>query len=175
MKRVSVFLTFFLVGCENRESFDDIERFIEQAYAKAEVTSTPLPPEPNYESLAFTAMDLSDPFVIPSLVPKEVKARDDCWQPKGFNKKDPLEEYELSSMVFKGVIGEPGSYWALIEGPDSSIHRVGIGRILGSNKGRVDSISQKTLSITEHLSDGLGCWQVRNVRLALRNNFKGTQ
>ncbi len=168
MRRVAVFITIFLFGCENSESFEDIERFIEQAYAKAEVTSTPLPPEPNYEALAFTAADLPDPFVIPSLVPKQIKTRDDCWQPKGFEKKDPLEAFELSSMVFKGVIGELGSYWALVEGPDASIYRVNIGRVLGSNKGRVDSISQKTLSITEHLSDGLGCWQVRNVRLALK-------
>ena len=174
MKRLSWTMFFLLMGCENNESFQDIERFISQTYAKAEVISTPLPPEPNYQPLIFSGLNKQDPFVIPAMAPNAVKARADCWQPEGFERKDPLEAFELSAMSFRGVIGEPGHYWALVQSPDTRIHRVGIGRVLGGNKGRVDSISQSTLSITEHLPDGLGCWQVRNVRLALNHHTKGT-
>lgn len=162
--------TLVLLGCGESTSFQDLERFIGQTYATAEVTSTGLPPEPNYQSLAFIAKEKGDPFIMPLRSPQSMISRKDCWQPDMLTTQDVLQQYELSSMAFKGVIGEPGNYWALLETPDHAIHRVGIGRVLGVNKGRVDSISQKTLSITEHFSDGLGCWQTKNIRLALASN-----
>lgn len=163
-------LMFVLSGCGPKDTFPDLERFIGQTYASAEVTSTPLPPEPNYTSLDFILRKANDPFVSENQGKRDINSQENCWQPDGFSSRDALEAYELSALSFKGVIGEEGNYWALIQAPDASIHRVGVGRILGTNKGRIDSISKKTLSITEHLSDGLGCWQVRNVRLALRKN-----
>ncbi|MBV7298796.1 pilus assembly protein PilP [Enterovibrio paralichthyis] len=162
--------TLLLSGCWQHGQQQDLERFIVQTYAAAKVTATPLPPEPTYFPMAFSPSLDTDPFVLPVATETEQLAQGDCWQPENLPGKDLLESYELSSLAFKGVIGLPGSYWALVEAPDTSIHRVGVGRVLGNNRGRVDSISQHTLSITEHLPDGLGCWQVRNVRLALNNN-----
>ncbi|KKD61453.1 pilus assembly protein PilP [Grimontia sp. AD028] len=159
-----------LSGCMQEPKTQDLERFIVQTYAAAKVTATPLPPEPTYFPTPFNPGIDTDPFVLPIAMEEEQLVKGDCWQPEDLPGKDPLESYELSSLEFKGVIGLPGSYWALVSAPDESIHRVGLGRMLGNNRGRVDSISQHTLSITEHLPDGLGCWQVRNVRLALNNN-----
>lgn len=167
--------TLLLTACAPEATNDDLERFIVKTYASAKVTATPLPPEPTYFPVPFSPGIDTDPFVLPSAAEEEEIVKGDCWQPEGLPPKDPLESYELSSLEFKGVIGLPGSYWALVAAPDDTIHRVGLGRVLGNNRGRVDSISQHTLSITEHLPDGLGCWQVRNVRLALNNNQKGKQ
>ncbi|MDD1795927.1 pilus assembly protein PilP [Enterovibrio makurazakiensis] len=159
-----------LTGCEQKDASQELDRFIVQTYSAAEVTATPLPPEPVYAALPFNPAVDTDPFVLPAAEEEDTLAKGDCWQPSDLPSRDSLEGYELASLDFKGVIGLPGSYWALVEAPDSTIHRVGIGRMMGNNRGRVDSISQHTLSITEHLPDGLGCWQVRNVRLALNNN-----
>ena len=176
MKRVSLLMmALVLSGCGSDKGHDDLERFISKTYASAEVTATPLPPKPTFSPLAFAPPVKTDPFVLPIAAEEEALAKGDCWQPERLSTNDPLERFELSSLTFKGVIGGPGSYWALVASPDNSIHRVGIGRMLGSNRGRVDSISQQTLSLTEHLPDGLGCWQVRNVRLALNNKHKGTE
>ncbi|WP_407331601.1 pilus assembly protein PilP [Enterovibrio sp. 27052020O] len=159
-----------LSGCMQNETSQDLDRFIVQTYASAEVTATPLPPEPTYQALSFEPLVDSDPFVLPIAEQEDRLAKGDCWQPNDLPSRDTLEGYELTSLGFKGVIGLPGSYWALVEAPDNTLHRVGLGRVIGNNRGRVDSISPNTLSITEHLPDGLGCWQVRNVRLALNNN-----
>lgn len=171
MSRMSLFmLIFMLFGCEPQGAPDDLKRYISQTYAAAKATSTTLPPEPRYFPLPFSPSVEINPFVLPLDLGKENYGEGDCWQPKDLPKKDPLENFELSSLSFKGVMGLSGQYWALIETPDKSIHRVGIGRMLGSNRGRVDRISSQTLSITEHLPDGLGCWQVRHVRMRLTMN-----
>ncbi|OEE90381.1 pilus assembly protein PilP [Enterovibrio norvegicus] len=164
-------VTLALTGCMQHETSQDLDRFIVQTYASAKVTATQLPPEPSYLAMSFEPTVDSDPFVLPIAEQEDTLAKGDCWQPNDLpNNRDALEGYELASLDFKGVIGLPGSYWALVEAPDNTLHRVGLGRMIGNHRGRVDSISQHTLSLTEHLPDGLGCWQVRNVRLALNNN-----
>ncbi len=167
----SVFLVaFLLVGCGEESASQDLEHFIAHTYAKVKNPETILPATPDYHSLDFTVQEKGDPFGLSELRPEKIVSNQACWQPASLLKSDKLEKYELLSMKFKGVMGEKDNYWALLEMPDASLHRVGVGRILGENKGRVDSISEKTLSITEHLSDGSGCWKARNVRLALVQN-----
>ncbi|KXF82783.1 pilus assembly protein PilP [Enterovibrio coralii] len=158
-----------LAGCIDSGGHQDLESFITKTYAVAEVTATPTPPEPNFEPLAFEPAVTNDPFVMPIAQEEDEYSRIDCWQPDDMPAKDPLESFELSSLQFKGVIGTPGHYWALVQSPDTTIHRVGPGRVLGGNRGRVESISQHTLSLTEHLPDGLGCWTKRNVKVAMVN------
>ena len=161
------FLFLMLFGCEGALEHAELKRYIARTYSSAKATATPVPPEPGYFPVPFLAYESQDPFVFPLSSEKENYAVEKCWQPDNLPEKDPLETLELEALSFKGVMGQEGHYWALLEGPDKTIHRVGIGRVLGLNRGRVDSISRNSLSITEHLSDGLGCWQVRYVRLKL--------
>ncbi|PKF51537.1 pilus assembly protein PilP [Enterovibrio nigricans] len=168
-KRIAGLMLVFVGGCSDSTNNQDLESFITKTYAVAEVTSTPLPPEPKFEPLAFAPVVSTDPFVMPQAQEDDEYSRTDCWQPHDLPGKDPLESFELSSLQFKGVIGTPGSYWALVESPDATIHRIGPGRMLGSNRGQVKSISQHTLSLTEHLPDGLGCWTKRNIKVAMVN------
>lgn len=162
-------LIFFLVGCGNAQEVD-LKRYISQTYATAKATSTSLPPEPLYTPLPFAPSVAINPFVRFYPPGADNYAKGNCWQPDDLPDKDVLENIDLSSLFFRGVMGSAGQYWALLETPDNTIHRVGVGRVMGSHRGRVDSISQNTLSITEHIPDGLGCWTVRNVRLTLTNH-----
>ena len=174
MKRlIFCFLCLMLFGCEPSSEHDDLKSYIAKTYSSAKATATPVPPEPHYVPMPFLGYDVQDPFVFPLSSGKENYARGTCWQPDDLPGKDPLESLPLESLSFKGVMGSEGDYWALLEGADKSIYRVGIGRVLGLNRGRVESISQNSLSITEHLPDGLGCWQVRHVRLTLTHYDKG--
>lgn len=164
------FLVSALFGCTEKNAFHDLEAFIEQTYAKASLSSAPLMLEPDFIPLDFLPSKQSDPFGTSLAIPGKKIANQACQVPDDFLKKDELEQYELLSMTFKGVMGDAGDYWALVEMPDGTMHRVGVGRFLGTNKGRVDSISEKTLSITEFVADGLGCWKTRNIRLMLAQN-----
>ncbi len=170
-------LTFFLLfstaglfGCNEKNTFDDLDAFFEQTYAKAAPLSAPSTFESDFKPLDFSPSKQSDPFGYSLATANGKIAEQACQLPDDFFKKDELEQYELSSMTFKGVLGKAGEYWALIEMPDGTIHRVGVGRFLGTNKGRVDSISERTLSITEFVADGSGCWKTKNIRLMLTQN-----
>lgn len=174
MKRAVVMLLCLgVMGCGPQAKPTDLERFIVQTYAAADAVTTPLPPAPSYQPLPFSPSVGSDPFVLPSTGTDAPLMKGNCWQPEALPQSDVLEGFELSALAFKGVIGVPGEYWALVETPDQTLHQVSVGRVLGNNRGRVDSISQHTLSITEHLPDGLGCWQLRHVRLALGKGNEG--
>lgn len=166
-------MLLLLTACFEEDKHPDLTRFISQVNSSAKATATALPPEPHYEPIPFKPAVSLDPFVLPASLQQKSKMSGNCWQPELIPEIEPLENYELNSLLFKGVIGNAGSYWALIETPDKSIHRIGVGRMIGSNRGRVDSISSQTLSITEHIPDGLGCWQVRNTRMALTNYKNG--
>ncbi len=163
-------LTAGLLGCTEKNAFYDLEAFFEQTYAKAALSSVSLTLESDFKPLDFLPSKQSDPFGTSLVTQAKEIAERACQMTDDISPKDELEQYELFSITFKGVMGNAGDYWALIETPDGLIHRVGVGRFIGTNRGRVDSISKKTLSITELVADGLGCWKTRNIRLMLAQN-----
>lgn len=64
MKRAVVMLLCLgVMGCGPQAKPTDLERFIVQTYAAADVVATPLPPAPSYQPLPFSPSVGSDPFV----------------------------------------------------------------------------------------------------------------
>jgi type IV pilus assembly protein PilP len=50
---------------------------------------------------------------------------------------------------------------------DSTIHRVKPGNYIGQNYGKITSISESEVSVTEIVPDGIGGWTERQASLAL--------
>ncbi|MGL4455839.1 MAG: pilus assembly protein PilP, partial [Plesiomonas sp.] len=57
--------------------------------------------------------------------------------------------------------------WALIETPDAELVRIGTGDYIGLNWGSINKVSASAIELNEMVSDGRGCWQQRQVALAL--------
>ncbi|QSA19722.1 pilus assembly protein PilP, partial [Vibrio furnissii] len=57
---------------------------------------------------------------------------------------------------------------ALVQTPQGSVMKIKAGQYLGLNNGRVTRVADDYLLIKETLPDGLGCWNQRNVKLALK-------
>jgi len=66
-----------------------------------------------------------------------------------------------------GTFSKGSSDWALIRDPDGVIHRVAVGNYIGKNHGKVKSISNDEVQLSEFISDGTGGWLVRDASVAL--------
>ena len=68
--------------------------------------------------------------------------------------KEPLEQYELSQLVFRGVVISPeGQRYALIQRPDGSVASVKVGDYLGLNDGRIVEITPTQVNLIEIVPD----------------------
>ncbi|MEF1339522.1 pilus assembly protein PilP, partial [Vibrio rotiferianus] len=54
------------------------------------------------------------------------------------------------------------------QAPNGTVYKVHAGQYIGKNNGKVTHVTHSYLLINETLPDGLGCWQKRKVKLALR-------
>ncbi|ODP98530.1 MULTISPECIES: pilus assembly protein PilP [Salinivibrio] len=169
MKRLLVLLFgLSLVGCDRYHS--DIERFMQQTQASAQVTATRIPPPPSYQSIAFVA-DQRDPFVLPAINTGGQASTGDCWQPNLQRPLEPLEQFPLASLAMKGSLTKGAQQQALIARPDGTITQVSEGAHLGENRGRVVDVNAHQIAIEEALPDGLGCWQLRTVTLSMESTL----
>ncbi len=66
-----------------------------------------------------------------------------------------------------GTFNKESNEWALIKDPDGTIHRVAVGNYIGMNHGKVSSISNDEVQLSEFIADGVGGWLVRDASIAL--------
>ncbi|WP_319535611.1 pilus assembly protein PilP [uncultured Vibrio sp.] len=163
-----VLMGVLLVGCQaNDESLTDFIRDVENQ-ARRDVEK--LKPADKYVAVAYAPQVMRDPFVLPQEATIAIQpiARKDCWQPRSRARSGTLETFPLSQLSLKGVMGMGGTISGLVQGPNGTVYKVAPGQYLGRNNGKVTQITHFYLLIDEILPDGLGCWQKRKVKLALR-------
>ena len=163
-----------LVGCQAND--DSIERFIARTElaTKKELATEKDPAEPAPASLfqvtPYTQHKGRVPFMLPhsARVHSQLMLKTSCWQPERRKKSGKLERFPLDKLRLKGVMGSSGSISGLVQSPDGAVHKVQAGQYVGLNHGRVTEVTSKHLLIKESLPDGLGCWQQRSIKLALK-------
>ena len=69
-----------------------------------------------------------------------------------------------------GTFEKESSEWALVQDPDGVVHRVSVGNYLGQNHGKVGSISNDEVYLSEFIADGVGGWLVREASISLGGN-----
>ena len=84
--------------------------------------------------------------------------------------REYLERFELDTLEMVGTFNKESSEWALIKDPDGTIHRVSVGNYIGMNHGKVSSITNDEVNLSEFISDGVGGWLVRDASIALGGN-----
>lgn len=156
-----------LAGCA--EDKDDLQTYTQQVKAGVSSDIPPLPVMEAYESREYTAEDLRDPFV--PTVTEEPQMPDEMFADNGIapdseRRKELLEDYELRELQFVGTL-EKERRWALIRGPDSVIHRVQTGNYMGTNHGRIESITDTEIKLLEIVPEQSGGYSERETILSV--------
>ncbi|EEW12084.1 pilus assembly protein PilP [Vibrio mimicus] len=165
---LSLITLFLLVGCKANQ--EDLAGYVAQVEREARKEVTKLKPILAFEVTAYQQHSGREPFVLPkeALVQNQPVAKSDCWQPSPRAKNGPLERYPLSQLRLKGVMSSGGSISALVQTPAGNVVKVKAGQYVGNNNGKITRVDDNYLLINETLPDGLGCWNQRNVKLALK-------
>jgi len=160
-----------ITGCG--EGLGDLQSFVAQVRAKPPGRIEPIPEFQPYQNFEYTSHDLRDPFKLvdfrrPEENREEIAALGSGLRPDIDRVKEPLEDFPLDTLRLKGTIDDKdGVKWGLIFAPDNTIHRVIEGNYLGQNHGRIISLSDQTIDLTEIVPDGLGNYIERSSAIAL--------
>lgn len=160
-------LILVMSGCTTQT--DDLTQFVVDVKTTTPVSIEPYPEFETQPAFEYKAAELRSPFQRPrSQVIEAVQApKANCLQPDFNRNKHPLEGYGLDALVVAGEFTSRGKKWALIKANDGSLHKATIGDHLGLFFGKITSIDNGTLSITEMLPDGAGCWQQKQAQLSM--------
>ena len=160
-----------LSGCG--EGLGDLRQFVQQVRSKPPGRIEPIPEFTPYQNFEYTSHDLRDPFKLvdfrrPEEVPEEIAELSDGLRPDLDRVREPLEDFPLDTLRLKGTIDDKdGIKWGLIFAPDNTIHRVIEGNYMGQNHGRIISVSDQAIELTEIVPDGLGNYIERSSTVAL--------
>ena len=170
MKYIKIVLaTLLLSGCE--AEVDDLQLFIAEVKQTTSVNIEPYPEFDSKPTFIYSADTLRSPFQRPRNTGAGVKinvaAQPNCAQPDFNRSKQPLEKFGIDALSVTGVFQSNGKKWALIQSNTGSLFKATIGDYLGLFFGKIDSIQNGTVSFTEMLPDGAGCWQKKQATLTM--------
>ena len=160
-----------LSGCG--EGLGDLRSYVQEIRAKPPGRIEPIPEFQPYQNFEYASHDLRDPFKLvdfrrPEPTDDELANLTDGLRPDIDRIKEPLEDFPLDTLRLKGTIDDKdGVKWALIFAPDNTIHRIIEGNFMGQNHGRVISVSDQTIELTEIVPDGLGNYIERSSAVTL--------
>jgi len=158
-----------LLACSENPSAD-LEDYVRTTKSQQKSKIDPLPEFQPYESFAYQATDLRDPFTAPTFshtravtnVPSNNGIKPDFDRPT-----EPLEEFPLDSLRMVGTLEQRQDQWALINDTDGTIHRVQPGNYAGQNHGKITRITDFEVELTEIVPDGIGGWIERQSSIAI--------
>lgn len=159
-------ITTILTACN--KNTDDLNAFIESTKAKHVGSVKPIPQFKPYESFAYSAGELRDPFA-PDVDLEEDEQVGDGTRPDMTRPKEALELFPLDTLSMVGTLEQTDEVWALIKDPKDTVHRVQPGQYLGQNEGRIINITETDINLVEIIPDGLGGYIERDASLTIGN------
>ena len=159
-----------LSGC-GVASHQDLREWMSEQGKGAKGRLDPLPTIRPYESFAYNAFDLPDPFKPRKIEPNKSTSK---LQPDVTRRREPLEAFPLESLAMVGTIEKGKALYALVKTPERDIYQVRQGNYLGQNYGVIVEISDSELKLKELVQDGAGDWAERSSALNLLPSDKGS-
>lgn len=154
------------------QGLGDLQLFVDQTKARPPGRVEPIPPFIPYQNFEYTTQNLRDPFKLvdfrrPEPIEDTISDTATGPRPNIDRVREPLEDFPLDTMRFKGTVTKSGTKWGLIFAPDNTIHRVLEGHYIGQNHGRIIALSDVEIKLTEIVPDGLGNYIERSAAIAL--------
>lgn len=169
---LSLGLAIVLLNTGCTQGTDDLQQFVAEVKQRPARPIEPMPEIKIYEPFTYTAFDLRDPFTAPQAAQDE---KGNGLRPDTERRKEPLELYPLDGLSMVGVIEKNKRTLALIRSSDGAIHQVAVGNYAGQNYGRITSIQEDRVDLTEIIPDGAGGWIERPASIAMREGTQGNQ
>ncbi|MCP4432128.1 MAG: pilus assembly protein PilP [Gammaproteobacteria bacterium] len=159
-----------LAGCN--QGLGDLQQYVQQVKSQPPGRIEPIPEFQPYQNFEYTSHDLRDPFKLvdfrrPEENPEDIQETASGPRPDIDRVREPLEDFPLDTLRLKGTVTKDGVKWGLIFAPDNTIHRVLEGNYMGQNHGRIISLSDEVIELTEIVPDGLGNYIERSSAVAL--------
>jgi type IV pilus assembly protein PilP len=149
-----------LGGCSG--DLDELRAEIEKAKQRPGGRIQPLPEVKPYVSYEYAMMDRRSPFLQSLAGENPGGPRPDVQRAREY-----LEQFPLDTLKMVGTLRLGSAYYGLLQTRDGLIHRVLPGNHVGQNDGRVMTIGDARISVTEIVPDGLGGYLERPAALAL--------
>ncbi|WP_416307066.1 pilus assembly protein PilP [Neptunicella sp. SCSIO 80796] len=163
-----------LAACQPDVS--DLQLKVDEIKANTTVTVEPYPEFKRMPVFEYKAENRRSPFqrLTSEITEIPESLQKNCLQPDFKRKKQPLERFGIDALEIRGSFTAKGVKWALIQTNNGGLHKVKVGDHLGLFFGRVTSITNGAVFITEMLPDGTGCWQTKEAKLT-RSSTAGEQ
>lgn len=152
-------LAGLLAGCSGRDG--DLDHFIAETKQSPGGRVEPLPEVKPYEAFTYTDQDKRSPFVPGG------SGGANALRPDSHRNREFLEQFSLDTLKMVGTLDLGGNNYGLVQTKDGRVHRVVVGEHMGTNDGKITSISPSKIALVEVIPDGLGGYLERPAALAL--------
>jgi type IV pilus assembly protein PilP len=162
-KRIALAVALAAVaGCA--DDTDELRAKVAEIKARPGGRIEPLPEVKPYETFAYAALDQRSPFEagVPASANAPNALRPDANRPREF-----LEQFSLDTLRMVGTLRLDGRTYGLVQTQDGLVHRVLPGNHVGQSDGRITTIEESKISLTEIVPDGMGGFIQRPAALAL--------
>lgn len=168
---VLIALCSLLAACSEGEH-EDLRQWMADATKDIKGRIPPLPEVKPYESVAYDAGALLDPFRHAKIEPEHKKSGGGGMQPDFNRNKEPLESFPLESLKYVGVLTKAKVSYAIIQA-DGALYQVRIGNYMGQDFGLITKISESEVTLRELMQDSGGDWVERASALQLQEREAG--
>lgn len=171
LRSLAVVFVAAIGGCSN-SSMSDLESYVADVLGRKGWPIEPLPTVVIPPSHVYQSSDRRDPFqpdiaVVDEGKQPEMTASNGGVRPPEQRNREELEGFPLDALRMAGTLEQGIEMWALILGPEGTVYRVQKGNYVGRNYGKIHSIVEDRIELTEIIPDGQGGWQEREAALAL--------
>lgn len=178
MHRLGRYLMILCILCLSAcgEQSDNVVSFVETVKQTAAGQIKSLPKAKAVEVEKYTADTLRSPFD-QSVVKEENFEQEEVAEETSTVKQQPrpdlnrtrylLEKYPLNNFIMVGTLKKENTVWGLVEDETGLVHVIKVGDYIGQNSGKVTSISENAIYLTETVPDGVGGWMQVNSKIDL--------
>ncbi len=153
-----------LTGCGDNMS--DLHVYMNEVKARPPAPIEPIPAIKPYVRFIYPGHD-ADPFDSTVLEAKTVAEIPESVFIDKIRVTVFLESFPLDSLRMVGTVFKEKELWALIKIPDGAVHRVKTGNYIGKNHGKIISIKDVGLSLSEVIDNGFGGYKEHDNELAI--------
>lgn len=163
-----VSLAWALGGCSSNDGLEDLREFVKNEHADRKPKIEPLPEVKPNEAFLYAATELPDPFAPRNLQTQTAASQKGSGPKPDINRrKEPLEDFPLDSLKMVGTLERGRHFWAVIQAPDGTVHKLEPGNHAGQNFGKVKKITEEKIDLIELIQGALGDWVEREASLAI--------